>query len=200
MLNHTKKYRANLRDKMRKLRAAVSGEDEKELSFKVMQKVLVHPFLNEKRLIGSYISAHHEISTANLNLKLESLGHCVALPVIDPKHKGHMDFYTYEDNSELIKNRFGILEPPPYHERYIGTDIFELVLLPLLAFDLNGNRMGMGGGYYDRLLKKLSANCITIGLAYDFQMMPAIAAEHWDMPLDEVITPSKHYIFSKKYY
>ena len=54
----------------------------------------------------------------------------------------------------------------------------------------------MGGGYYDRMLKKLSAQCVLIGVAYDFQLLESVPVENWDMPLDEVITPTHHYKFN----
>lgn len=199
MLSHIKKYRDELRIKMKDLRANVDPKLEEDASTNIATTLLAHPFLQEARLIGSYVSVRHEISTYTLNAQLKAQGHSLALPVIDPKIKGYMDFFTFEDDSELIENHFGILEPPPFHERLINPEIFEVILLPLLAFDLKGNRMGMGGGYYDRLLKKLSASCVLIGLAYDFQLEPNLQVQRWDMPIDEVITPTKHYVFSKKY-
>ena len=71
------------------------------------------------------------------------------------------------------------------------------VSLTLVAFDKKGNRMGMGGGYYDRMLKKGSATCKIIGVAYDFQKVDKLPVESWDMPLDEVITPTRSFIFSE---
>lgn len=199
MLSHTRRYRDSLREDMRRQRLAVSERDEELATASVMQRVLSHPYLEEGRLIGSYVSTRHEIGTRELNRALTLRGHTLALPVISPVEKGIMDFYTFDSESELILNRFAIPEPPPYHEKLVTPPLFEVLLVPLLAFDLKGNRMGMGGGYYDRTLKQLSATCVLIGLAYDFQMVPAIQTEAWDMPLDEVITPSEHYVFSRKY-
>ena len=68
----------------------------------------------------------------------------------------------------------------------------------LLAFDEKGNRLGMGGGFYDRMLKRISKDTLTIGIAYEFQKFDTIPIQSWDMPLDEVITEKKHYIFNKK--
>ena len=71
-----------------------------------------------------------------------------------------------------------------------------MLIVPLVGFDEKGNRMGMGGGYYDRMLKKVSANCLIIGVAYEFQKVKKIPIENWDMPLNELITPENHYIFN----
>ena len=92
-------------------------------------------------------------------------------------------------------NRFKIPEPKKTQGNLLRPEIIDAVLVPLVAFDQHGNRLGMGGGYYDRMLKKLSAQCLIIGIAYDFQYTETLPAEAWDMPMTEVITPSNHYTF-----
>ena len=98
-----------------------------------------------------------------------------------------------------IENRFHILEPENKQENLIRPDLIDAIVVPLVAFDKRGNRMGMGGGFYDRMLKKVSAECLLIGVAYDFQLIENVPTESWDMPLDEVITPTTHFIFNKKW-
>ena len=71
--------------------------------------------------------------------------------------------------------------------------------MPLVAFAPDGARIGMGGGYYDRLLKKIHPKCLTIGLAYDFQRLEHINIQSWDVPLDEILTPTQHYRIKAKY-
>ena len=110
-----------------------------------------------------------------------------------------MDFYSYDHLDDLIKNSFNILEPQKDDKHYISPNLLDVILVPLVGFNNKGDRLGMGGGYYDRMLKKVSANCLILGLAYDFQLVPELKGQHWDMPLDEIITPTTHYIFTSKY-
>ncbi len=81
----------------------------------------------------------------------------------------------------------------------VEDESIDVVLLPLVGFDAQGNRLGMGGGYYDRLLKRLTARTLLIGIAYDFQEVRSINAKEWDMPVDEVITPTRHLVFREKF-
>lgn len=71
-----------------------------------------------------------------------------------------------------------------------------LMLLPLTAFDLQGRRLGMGGGYYDRYIPALRPDCTLTGLAWDFQLANEVPSEPWDRRLDEVITPAREFVFA----
>ena len=139
---------------------------------------------------NSNINDYTEKIDANLNL---------ILPYININVKGSMDFYSFKKGDPLIENRFHILEPENKQENLIRPDLIDAIVVPLVAFDKRGNRMGMGGGFYDRMLKKVSAECLLIGVAYDFQLIENVPTESWDMPLDEVITPTTHFIFNKKW-
>ena len=199
MTFENKLKRESIRKSMRNLRSKLSPEELMQAESKIFEKIVIHPLFKEKKLIGSYIGTNGEINTLKLNNYLKAKNHIVALPVIDMQEKGIMHFYSYENENMLIKNRYGILEPQPFPENLITPNLFEALLIPLLAFDKKGNRLGMGGGYYDRMLKKVSANCCLIGLAHDFQCVNEVPSETWDMPLDEIITPRQHFVFVKKY-
>lgn len=193
-----KKKRSALRQSILKYRRNLSKLDIEDAGYKISRTLLSHPKLSQERLVGSYISTGGELSSLELNLRLLEKGHSLVLPRIDTDHKGLMDFYVYRKNDVLIENRFHILEPEALSENYMSLDKLEVLVVPLVAFDMQGNRLGMGGGYYDRALKKLSAECLTIGVAYDFQLVDNVPVEHWDMPLDEIITPTQHLVFVNK--
>lgn len=173
-------------------RQHLSQEQVKNLSLQVQQNLKQHPFLQQKRRIASYMSFGGEIDTHALNDSLNQFHHIV-LPVIAPEQKGIMHFYRYLGREQLVCNKLKILEPQPLKENYLAPSDMEVVLVPLVAFALNGARIGMGGGYYDRLLKKIHPNCLTIGLAYDFQKIESINIQSWDVPLKEIITPTHNY-------
>lgn len=194
-----KEWRNNARNEIRQKRKALHEDEVAKCSEFVRRVVLEHEFLKQNRCIASYHSFSGEIDTVEINKALRLAGHHMALPVIHPEKKGLMDFYSYEKPEDLILNRFKIPEPVVSEENLVQPHKLEVVIVPLVGFNEKGERLGMGGGYYDRMLKKISCECLTLGLAYDFQLIPEIKSQPWDMPLDEVITPTKHYIFNKKY-
>ena len=194
-----KEWRNNARNEIRQKRKALHEDEVAKCSELVRRVVLEHEFLKQNRCIASYHSFSGEIDTVEINKALRLAGHHMALPVIHPEKKGLMDFYSYEKPEDLILNRFKIPEPVVSEENLVQPHKLEVVIVPLVGFNEKGERLGMGGGYYDRMLKKISCECLTLGLAYDFQLIPEIKSQPWDMPLDEVITPTKHYIFNKKY-
>lgn len=194
-----KARRARIRQHIRTMRKELSSEEIAAASQSIRQQLLTHPFLRQPRNIASYMSFAGEIDTVHLNQMLQEAHHNICLPVISLEQRGMMDFYLYHDISELVPNRYSILEPVSSPETHIPPDHLEVVLVPLVAFNSRGDRLGMGGGYYDRLLKKISCSCLTLGLAYDFQLSEEIESQQWDMPLDEVITPTRHYHFTNKY-
>ena len=194
-----KEWRNNARNEIRQKRKALHEDEVAKCSELVRRVVLEHEFLKQNRFIASYHSFSGEIDTVEINKALRLAGHHMALPVIHPEEKGLMDFYSYEKPEDLILNRFKIPEPVVSEENLVQPHKLEVVIVPLVGFNEKGERLGMGGGYYDRMLKKISCECLTLGLAYDFQLIPEIKSQPWDMPLDEVITPTKHYIFNKKY-
>ena len=194
-----KEWRNNARNEIRQKRKALHEDEVAKCSELVRHVVLENEFLKQNRCIASYHSFSGEIDTVEINKALRLAGHHMALPVIHPEEKGLMDFYSYEKPEDLILNRFKIPEPVVSEENLVQPHHLEVVIVPLVGFNEKGERLGMGGGYYDRMLKKISCECLTLGLAYDFQLIPEIKSQPWDMPLDEVITPTKHYVFNKKY-
>ena len=100
-------------------------------------------------------------------------------------------------------NQYGISEPKLDVTAIKQVDNIDIMFTPLVAFDNKGNRLGMGGGFYDRTLarwhKEFQTNKSTkpypIGLAHDCQHLPEIPSELWDIPLPEIITPNQHYKF-----
>jgi len=124
-----------------------------------------------------------------------SMGKCCYLPVIRPLGHNRLDFVSYRGHDPLVQNCYGIPEPrnrnhplPPW--------ALDLLLLPLVAFDRSGNRLGMGGGYYDRTLAYLRwrerwQTPRLLGIAYRFQEVDAIATKKWDIPLDGIVTEAE---------
>lgn len=111
------------------------------------------------------------------------------LPLIQPD--GRLRFAPWRAGDALLPNRFGIPEPAVEAAATLPAEAMSLVLLPLLGFDRSGQRLGTGGGYYDRSFAfrhQRSAPPVLIGMAYAVQEIPSLPAERWDVPLDLIIT------------
>lgn len=139
--------------------------------------------------VASYVSVLNEVDTRTLiDLALDR-GKRVAVPVLAPNRTLiHREIHGL---AELKPSGFGLLEPSGEDGAVVPPDAFDLVLVPGLAFDRAGNRVGFGGGYYDRFLSM--ANAVKIGLAYDFQFFDRLPAGPCDIPMDLVITESEVY-------
>lgn len=98
-------------------------------------------------------------------------------------------FYRTQSPSQLVSGRFGILEPPRFASMCVDVAVADLVLVPGLAFDARGRRLGRGRGYYDAILEKTSAGCRRIGVAFDLQIVDHVPAEAHDRQVDAVLTP-----------
>ncbi len=108
-----------------------------------------------------------------------------------------LEFVIYQENTELQPNQYLILEPTGTAS--IALDELDVVFFPLVGFDPQGNRLGMGGGYYDRTFEIMrntnNQKCQLIGLAYEFQQVPALPEDPWDVALDGVLTEKRIIIF-----
>ena len=196
----TDQYLKKIRRDIILKRGSLDDEQCRQAGLQALSILLSQPVFKQVRLtIASYASVRGELDTKDININLQRLGHTVALPkVCDPK-QGLMEFYATSalilGHKGLKCGTFGIQEPQEDPDLLITPDKFDVVLLPLVAFDCHGHRLGMGGGFYDRFLKKLPEKCRLIGLAHDFQKVDLLPKQEWDMDLDEIVTPSSHWIF-----
>jgi 5-formyltetrahydrofolate cyclo-ligase len=117
------------------------------------------------------------------------------IPTLSIYHKQQLQFSLYQDNMPLQKNRFQIHEPM-FAEK-ISIDRLDVVFFPTVGFDLQGHRLGMGGGYYDRTFESIDEKNkpFFLGLAYELQKIDALPKDTWDVCLDGVLTEEKIYSF-----
>lgn len=154
----------------------------------------------QKQNIALFLSQDGELSTQQaIQYLWDNTSHNVYLPVLETKGEWHMAFANYTPKSKMIKNQFGILEPDTPHSQHLDGQAMEWVFMPLVGFDLNGNRLGMGGGYYDRTfefkLKKPNNTTQLIGWAHQCQQTATLPHEEWDVPLNGVITEQGYQAF-----
>jgi 5-formyltetrahydrofolate cyclo-ligase len=103
-----------------------------------------------------------------------------------------MSFFSYTSQTPIIENVFGIEEPDLSYAKSVSVESLDLILVPLVAFDKDCNRIGMGEGYYDKALSDLNNSnkkrTHLMGVAYNFQKVEQIKPNKWDVPLDCIVT------------
>ncbi len=154
--------------------------------------------LLRSRRIGAYLAADGELDLGPLVERLHQRGIEPLLPVLRRYPEGKLWFIPHPSGGRLIANRFGIPEPEYRHRHACLPWVLDTLLLPLVAFDHHCNRMGMGGGFYDRSLAYLRNRICwrrprLIGVAHECQRVNELPMRPWDVPLDMVITEQAIY-------
>ena len=154
----------------------------KKIDFKLLIKILRKSKLAGK-VIGGYYSYNYEIDTKEVLKKLEKFNYNLSLPKIRKNYQ--MDFFQWSTKEPLEINEYGIPEPVSNITKFP-----DILLVPLVAFDKNRNRVGYGGGFYDRYIRRLEKKkkILTIGLAFSFQKIKKIPVTKHDIQLDFIIT------------
>ena len=186
----------NLRTRIKEKRGQLSSDNVGRLGEAIFRNILDSNILNDKKRIAIYYSVKNEVTTKQIIKHLWAENKELFLPIIQ---LNQLMFGPYKSGDTLSKNKFGIPEPVTRTEDLIVADILDLVIVPLVAFDSNCNRLGMGGGYYDRALafKQTSSKThspLLIGLAYELQKVNALEINSWDIPMDGIISETKTYL------
>ncbi|VEJ09538.1 5-formyltetrahydrofolate cyclo-ligase [Actinobacillus delphinicola] len=159
-------------------------------SYSIFQKTIFIIEQYKAKNIAIYFSVKGEVQTQALIEYLWKENIHVYLPIIRAP-ENDLIFRPYDRDSKLIKNQFGIPELEDSGNTIEVNGELDIIFVPLVAFDKNCERLGMGGGYYDRTLRSKREKTITVGLAYSWQEVSQIPAEGWDVPLDMIITDKK---------
>jgi len=174
-----------LRVKLKSLRALVSPSMAEAASQSVWNILAATPEFTKAKAVGAFASTPTEINTFSiLENSLES-GKKLFLPRV-AKDKSGFDYYRVDSLKNLSPGHFGI--PEPIGNRKAKWEELDLVLVPGLAFDKKGNRLGYGQGYYDQALPRLKKSCWTIGLAYSFQVDDEVPNSPRDVPVMALLT------------
>ena len=184
--------RQHLRTEVRQRRRALTPQQQQQAAHQAAQQVADHPRIQAAHSVAIFLSFDGELPTRPAIERLWSLGKRVVLPVLHPFSPGHLLFLDYQPDTELIPNRLRISEPGLDVRHILPLPQLDVILTPLVAFDDSGQRLGMGGGFYDRTLAHWRTHGpYPIGLAHECQQVETIPTEAWDVPLPEIITPGK---------
>lgn len=188
--------RQTIRSEIRQRRRALTPVQQHDFARQIATRVTQHPRIQAAQHIALFLSFDGELNTGPLIERLWQQGKSVYLPVLHPFSAGHLLFLHYTAETPLIHNRFKILEPTLDVRNVLPLSQLDVVLTPLVAFDETGQRLGMGGGFYDRTLQNWQVNGpYPIGLAHDCQQVTALPVELWDIPLPEIMTPAKNWVW-----
>ncbi|MDF6042977.1 5-formyltetrahydrofolate cyclo-ligase [Streptomyces sp. JH14] len=183
--------KAALRRELLAGRSLLSGDDVQDTAVVLARAAMDLPELTEARTVAAYVSVGSEPGTRALLDALRARGVRVLLPVLLPDND--LDWAAYEGAGSLARAGRGLLEPDGPR---LGPDVVldaDVVLLPGLAVDGRGMRLGRGGGSYDRVLARLSAagaHPALIVLLYDDEVVAQVPVEPHDHPVDAVVTPA----------
>lgn len=186
--------RKSLRFSLRDKRRALSPQQQRDMSLELSEQLAAHRLFHLAQRIAFYLPNDGEIDLGYLlDYAWQQNKQCY-LPVLGPRNGRRMWFLPYRPDTLLIPNRFGIPEPAhSRRDRLFSPMSLDLVLMPLVAFDRDGNRVGMGGGFYDRTFgfrryRRHWQRPWLLGTAYAFQQVKQIDHAAWDVPLDGVVT------------
>ena len=180
--------KARIRKAARARRAQLSEAERRRASSAVTHAVLGLWDLEGAKTVLAYVATGDEVDTEPIIDALGIRGVRVALPRVDEPIG--LAIHLVSDKAELVSGPFGVLEPALATPRVEPAHI-DAAIVPGVAFDPACNRIGYGGGFYDRLLPLLRGDCPRIGLAFDEQMMDALPVEPHDAALDLVVTPER---------
>ncbi|PHM64836.1 5-formyltetrahydrofolate cyclo-ligase [Xenorhabdus stockiae] len=184
--------RKSIRQDIRQLRKNLSPEQQLRFALQAAERVMEHPKILQAKKIALYLSFDGELDTRPLIQQLWQQNKQVYLPVLHPFSRNHLLFLRYQPDTPLIRNQFRIEEPPLDIRQVLPVSELDIMFIPLVAFDRSGQRLGMGGGFYDRTLARWQQqNFYPIGLAHNFQLVDSLPSASWDIPLPEIITPEK---------
>lgn len=189
-----------IREKVQALRQSLSPEKVQEAGEAVSLIIRSQVSATNIRKVCVYANTGKEIPTEGLMRDLIADGVRIAVPDWEAWKQGSgLKVVTIRSTEELVREGRVVPQPIVTEGRASPIEEFELFLVPGIAFDNEGNRLGMGGGYFDRLLSRASSAATFIGLAYSFQVVTHLPSEIHDIPVHNVVTPGSDQVRGVKY-
>ncbi|HHV11450.1 MAG TPA: 5-formyltetrahydrofolate cyclo-ligase [Clostridiales bacterium] len=189
--------KGEIRIYQKKIRSQLDDVQKELFDDRIFYQLIGTEWYRESKRIFTYVSFQAEVDTVRVIQQAFADGKQVYIPKVEAHG---MEFYEIKDLEGLERSSYGILEPEGGHEKRFPVKDFQkirkenLMILPGLAFDPSGNRIGYGAGYYDRYLLLQGEDLFNkIALAYDFQVLDLVPAEEFDIRADVIITPVKIY-------
>ena len=192
-MNEIVYQKKKLRKILTQKRSLIKKNSKKEFSLQVFNKLIESINFDEIKYVASFISIRSEISTNQLNEKIIELKRTLSFPVIE-RNSQELIFKKPLSNENFKLGKYDIPEPISENKEILP----QLFFVPCLGFDLNGYRVGYGGGFYDKTFakfKRLNLKFYTVGFSFDDQKQKEIPRENFDYKLDFVLTEKQLYTF-----
>ena len=184
-----------IRQHIRQQRKKLTKQEQQQAAQQLEQQLTKLSEVLKAQHIAIYLSNDGELDTTLFIQWCWKQNKHVYLPVLHPFTKKHLLFFQYTQKTSMKKNKFGIPEPKLNIKTLCPLPQIDVLFMPLVAFDTQGNRLGMGGGFYDRTLANYQQDPpkkpLLFGLAHNCQQVDEVPIDSWDIPLQKIITPSK---------
>jgi 5-formyltetrahydrofolate cyclo-ligase len=183
-----------IREQCLKQRGLLTEQMQLDASKALCARIEALPIYQNASRIALYQAIDGEINLTPLWHRATAAGKICYMPMIisNKTNNRNLIFLPATPQTPQKANLFDILEPDVSHAHAIALEQLDLMILPLVAFDTRGTRLGRGAGFYDKTLQDQKPACL-LGAAYDFQKQPAFTADTWDIPLDVIITEENTY-------
>ena len=188
-----------IRQQMRETRRNLTAEQQQQSAISLVAQFEQHPLICHAKRVALYVASDGELDPQPVIHWCWQRQIAVCLPVLHPFSKGHLLFIDYQPDTPMRLNQFGIAEPALNCQGIVLKSAIDIIFTPLVAFDAQGNRLGMGGGFYDRTLSGWHHQRLgpyPIGIAHDCQQVAHVPIESWDVPLPEILTPTRRWHWS----
>lgn len=197
-MNQSTDFKKDLRRQMRQKRRNLTAAEQRRHAQGLLSTIRRLTQFRRSHTIALYLASDGEISPEQIIQYCRKLGKRCFLPVLHPVRHNRLWFIEYTQKTVLSANIYGIKEPALVQAPRRPAWALDLVLLPLVAFDTEGGRLGMGGGYYDRTFAfkqswRQGRGTRLIGLAHDLQKVKRLKTESWDIPLTGIATEKRFY-------
>lgn len=174
-------------------RGSIDPDQKKQLDDEILKNFTNRLFYKEAENIFIFVSFDNEVDTHGIITKALEEGKKIYVPKIKSKDRG-MEIFRIKSMDDLEEGYFGVLEPLDESEKITGDDL-DLIVVPGIAFDREGHRLGYGGGFYDRFFQNLTKEIPKIALGYNVQVAEEIVREKHDEKINGLITETDIHIF-----
>lgn len=189
--SHVASPKAELRRAMGAVRRRLSETERREYSRRIMSACLELPGFSTADVVCSYVNFREEVQTVELLATLLREGRRIAVPVHLHGVRQPLLFAEISSLDELVPNHFGIPQPHGAAARFLPTAAIPLFLVPGLAFDPAGGRLGYGLGFYDRAFADAASGVLKVGLAFELQVVASVPSDLHDVRMDFVVTEER---------
>jgi len=181
----------DIRKKILSLRDSLTEEEMESKSELIQERLFNLPEFKKARTVLFYVSTRNEVKTEKMIKSALKQGKRIIVPITDVKERKLLFSELKDFDKELETGTFNILEPKKEFFRPVSQEDIDFIIVPGIAFDKDGDRIGYGMGFYDKFLSSLKKQVPTVGLAYEFQVVNDIPVHDKDVTVYKVITEKR---------